>query len=255
MKKQFTLIELLVVIAIIAILAEMLLPSLNKARKTAKRTQCASNVRGLTQAFLMYCGDNNDQALENTYAAPLGGSDKDNGHLYQLCEVSFMKAFVPYIGLTYPATGAIERERLKLFSCPGAPSGFSGVPTYSSANKHYTSRIVYIAGLMPMRKWASNMKDTKPTGAPAKISRAVGNQAVFADRNFYNGVLDFNHTSISGMTVDFQAGLQKVEGSNRGCIDGSVKWANLREIGKDYSAPTQISEAHYMSSGTAGYFW
>ena len=53
-RRGFTLIELLVVISIIATLAALVLPAVQNARETARRTQCGSNLRNVGFAIQAY---------------------------------------------------------------------------------------------------------------------------------------------------------------------------------------------------------
>jgi prepilin-type N-terminal cleavage/methylation domain-containing protein len=61
--RGFTLIELLVVIAIIGILAAMVFPVFARARESARKAVCLSNVKNIALAINMYLGDNNDHVL------------------------------------------------------------------------------------------------------------------------------------------------------------------------------------------------
>ncbi len=66
-KHGFTLIELLVVIAIIAILAAILFPVFAQAREKARQTTCASNLKQIGLAMLMYQQDSDETFPQMAY--------------------------------------------------------------------------------------------------------------------------------------------------------------------------------------------
>ena len=119
----FTLIELLVVIGIIAVLISILLPTLSRARESAKRTQCLSNLRQIVIYLNMYANANKQQV-------PLGFSQRqgDSTKAKQLNYHITIKTTAPFahpgtgiryvgLGLLFPA-GIVKEASGKVFYCP-----------------------------------------------------------------------------------------------------------------------------------------
>ena len=123
----FTLIELLVVIAIIGILAAMVFPVFARARESARKVVCLSNVKNIALAIQMYLADNNDtlppdesnrEAIEYWQSVPGGHGSRsyDIGDLSDRCNRDNQGN--PY--LRYPVIFDEYIKNRDVWRCPSA---------------------------------------------------------------------------------------------------------------------------------------
>jgi len=119
-RRGFTLIELLVVIAIIGILAAMVFPVFARARESARKAVCLSNVKNIALAIQMYLADNNDtlppaehrsEAIDYFNAIP-GGSDDEE------CSSNMVSKANPY--LRWPVILDEYIKNRDVWRCPSA---------------------------------------------------------------------------------------------------------------------------------------
>jgi prepilin-type N-terminal cleavage/methylation domain-containing protein/prepilin-type processing-associated H-X9-DG protein len=165
--RAFTLVELLVVIGIIAILVGILLPTLGRARASARSVQCMSNLRQLGQAVHMYVNANKQSLPWGEYqSTPSNGMY--NTRWYMLLQNTLAGKY----GLSWNdawSTNAALASIRALFQCPDAPA--AGGTKTTNAVINYMSH----PRLMPDNSDGPGHPLGKPPGtkneAPYKLSK------------------------------------------------------------------------------------
>jgi prepilin-type N-terminal cleavage/methylation domain-containing protein/prepilin-type processing-associated H-X9-DG protein len=125
----FTLIELLVVISIIGVLVGFLLPAVQMARESARRTQCTNNLKNIGLAI------HNFESARRTLPA---GSEalKGTEHAWSTQALPYMEQSNVYQGLDLKAVWdaphnlAATLTNISIYRCPSAVLDFPGKQDY-----------------------------------------------------------------------------------------------------------------------------
>lgn len=177
-RRAFTLVELLVVIGIVAVLIAVLLPSLARARQSAVRTACLSNLRQLQVAHTMYAAANQNRVV-------FAGDGTEQGS---------------WIGLLQPySANALVRR------CPSDFSVHFEVPIAGSNPRRYRSTSYGINNLVsPTHAPFGAMRIHKITQVrrPSQVAHFVE----LAESGAYSAadhvhVQDFNNAMIPGLSL------------------------------------------------------
>jgi prepilin-type N-terminal cleavage/methylation domain-containing protein len=211
-RRAFTLIELLVVIAVIAVLAGLLLPALARSKESGRQTACASNLRQLTLALLLYA-DDHDALLP-------------------------VRRQVNH----WPARLLPHYQNLALLLCPserfaaGAAPGDPKDPDHAPRSYIINTFGDYFAATLSPPDFKSFGKGTYPGGLSESAIRFPSDTILFGEKKserseFY---VDLNAVTASVADVTEQGRhsrslgrAARSGGANHGYADGSVRYSKF----------------------------
>jgi prepilin-type N-terminal cleavage/methylation domain-containing protein/prepilin-type processing-associated H-X9-DG protein len=241
----FTLIELLVVIAIVAILATLGSVAYQKTIRTSQQAACISHLRSLTQAWLLYCNENNGASV---FSAPNAENPITTSWGYKL---------FPYL----------EDKTGKVFSCPSAsiPPGSANLP--GSAVGFYNLWLGSAVGNKPAgygfnAYWYSDPQSFGATPAVAddkyyqRLLRAkAGEGPVFSDATWVefrrDAAVPTNFLNPGTYTC---AIARHGKGVNMSFFDGSVRLVTMGQLFSEIKLyPTEIIAPSWINAVPARY--
>jgi prepilin-type N-terminal cleavage/methylation domain-containing protein/prepilin-type processing-associated H-X9-DG protein len=215
----FTLIELLIVISIIALLAAILFPVFARARESARRASCASNLKQQGLAIFQYAQDYDEVMvpawLEGTCTVGEGWQPTNSGSFGCYNNFKWMDLIQPYA------------KSEQIFNCPSAPRSIrSYQQATSSYYGHYAANLGYRASndsRNPPFSYYSASTDSDKRSVPIKLAKIEAPATTVM-------VTETRSASYSGA-----ASCVMTFPSSSGSVANSF---SLRDIGEDTNAPS-----------------
>ena len=193
-RSAFTLIELLIVITIISILVAILFPVFARARESARRTSCLSNVKQIGLAMMQYLQDYDETYPLAYYRVPAETVMPDG----QIWAGTTAAPYIFWAQLLYP-----YHKSVQLFWCPSSSvfnNSVGGVKV--PVNGQYGANI----SVMPL--WSSTL-----TVTPVKLSavNSAANTYMFMDNGTYHA--SASDALTAGVSVTYLPGMGDAGGN------------------------------------------
>jgi prepilin-type N-terminal cleavage/methylation domain-containing protein/prepilin-type processing-associated H-X9-DG protein len=210
--KGFTLIELLIVIAIIAILASILFPVFARARESARRSSCASNLKQLGLGFAQYVQDYDERYPRHDFY-------DNGGYLTPNNDDSFNFDIQPYL------------KSVNLYICPSAPVSTTDVPDTSGTTGLRNDTSYLANGVLIAHRSDIASVHIGQVVAPASV---VLMHEFFERRrtSYVRPNLEFSTVGNGSYTNVLTASYDKLhfDGGNQLYCDGHVKWKKQSNV-------------------------